>query len=96
MGTDLELSWQYAISRAAVDKLIFGKDIIFTYGPLGYLVHGAALEQNFITVTKFRFIVYLILFVAASLKIAKLKTKLQKLVIFSSWLLLVSINISVT
>jgi hypothetical protein len=96
LGTDLELSWQYAISRAAVDKLIFGKDIIFTYGPLGYLVHGAALEQNFITVTKFRFIVYFILFVAVSLKIAKLKTKLQKLAIFSSWLLLVSINISVT
>ncbi|MBD2305292.1 hypothetical protein H6G17_07170 [Chroococcidiopsis sp. FACHB-1243] len=96
LGTDLELSWQYAISRAAIDKLIFGKDIIFTYGPLGYLVHGAALEQNFITVTKFRFIVYLILFVAVSLKIAKLKTKLQKLAIFSSWLLLVSINISVT
>lgn len=96
LGTDLELSWQYAISRAAVDKLIFGKDIIFTYGPLGYLVHGAALEQNFITVTTFRFIVYFILFVAVSLKIAKLKTKLQKLAIFSSWLLLVSINISVT
>ncbi|MDZ4873900.1 MAG: hypothetical protein CLLPBCKN_003296 [Chroococcidiopsis cubana SAG 39.79] len=33
---------------------------------------------------------------AVSLKIAKLKTKLQKLAIFSSWLLLVSINISLT
>lgn len=96
LGTDLELSWQYAISRAAVDKLIFGKDIIFTYGSLGYLVHGAALEQNFITVAIFRFIVYFILFLAVSLKIAKLKTTLQKLAVFSSWLLLVSINISVT
>ncbi|MDV2992021.1 MAG: hypothetical protein N4J56_001675 [Chroococcidiopsis sp. SAG 2025] len=25
LGTDLELSWQYAISRAAVDRLIFEK-----------------------------------------------------------------------
>ncbi|NHC34290.1 hypothetical protein [Scytonema millei] len=96
LGTDLELSWQFAISRAAVDKLIFGKDIIFTYGPLGYLIHGAALEQNFFTVTKFRFIVYFILFVAVSLKIVNLKTSSQKLALFSSWFFLISINVSVT
>jgi len=96
LGTDLELSWQYAISRTAVDKLIFGKDIIFTYGPLGYLIHGAALEQNFFTVTTFRFIVYFVLFVATYLKIIKLKTIPQKLALLSSWLFLILINVSVT
>ena len=45
--TGLDPSWKYAISRAAVDQLIFGQDIVFTYGPLGHLIHGSPLEENF-------------------------------------------------
>ncbi|MBE9259370.1 hypothetical protein, partial [Dolichospermum sp. LEGE 00246] len=37
----LDPSWSYAISQANQKQLIFGKEIIFTYGPLGYLITGA-------------------------------------------------------
>lgn len=33
----LDPSWQIAISLALKNKFIFGKDFIFTYGPLGFL-----------------------------------------------------------
>ena len=33
----LESSWQIAINMAAANGWVFGKDIIFTYGPLGFL-----------------------------------------------------------
>jgi len=33
----LETSWNYAINAAHSHGLIFGTDILFTYGPLGYL-----------------------------------------------------------
>lgn len=79
IATGLDPSWQYAISRAAADKFIFGKDIIFTHGPLGYLTTGAALEQNFFLIAGFRFIVYSALFIITFAKIVKLKTNLQKI-----------------
>ncbi len=34
---DVESSWQGALSYFAFKKLQFGKDVIFTYGPLGYI-----------------------------------------------------------
>ena len=77
--TGLDPSWTYAISRTAADGLIFGKDIIFTYGPLGYLVAGAPLEQNLFLITAFSLTVYSALFIIAIIKIATLETTLQKL-----------------
>ncbi len=83
----LDPSWQYAISRAAADKLIFGKDIVFTYGPLGYLIAGAAWEQNLWLIAGFRFAVYLALFILGLVKILKLKTNIQKICLASGLLL---------
>ena len=37
---DLDPSWQFTINYAVSNNLIFGKDIIFTYGPLGYLFYS--------------------------------------------------------
>lgn len=34
---ELDTSWQGALSYFAFKKLQFGKDVIFTYGPLGYI-----------------------------------------------------------
>lgn len=36
-GLGVDASWQEAINMALNEKLVWGKDIIFTYGPLGYL-----------------------------------------------------------
>jgi len=37
VGGHLDSSWIRAINLAIENNLIFGKDIVFTYGPLGYL-----------------------------------------------------------
>jgi len=36
----LDVSWQLVLEYAAKHRLQFGKDVVFTYGPLGYLFTG--------------------------------------------------------
>src|SRR6266446_1343593 len=33
----LDASWKYAINQAVADRLSFGREVIFTYGPYGAL-----------------------------------------------------------
>jgi hypothetical protein len=75
----LDPSWAYAISRAAADGLIFGKDIIFTYGPLGYLVAGATLKQNFFVILAFRILVNLAFWIISIIRITSLQGISQKI-----------------
>lgn len=75
----LDPSWVYAISQAAQKQLIFGKEIIFTYGPLGYLTTGATLDQNFFQIIIFRWFVHLFLLIISIFKIVSLKNHLQQL-----------------
>lgn len=75
----LDPSWQYAISRAAADGLIFGRDIIFTVGPFGYLINGAPLDENLFFITAFRVVVHLALFISAIVRTARLETIIQKI-----------------
>lgn len=75
----LDPSWQYGISRAAVEKLIFGQDIIFTYGPLGYLIHGSVLEENFWSIIIFRFLVHFALVTVTSIKILVERSNIVRL-----------------
>ena len=42
----LDPSWMYFINRAYPDNIIFGKDIYFTYGPLGYIFHALNIDNN--------------------------------------------------
>ncbi|MBD2488091.1 hypothetical protein [Aulosira sp. FACHB-615] len=80
----LDPSWQYAISRAALNKLYFGKDIIFTYGPLGYLIHGAVLEKNFYPILIFRIAVELITFCVSLATVKIQKSNLDKCLLSTS------------
>jgi hypothetical protein len=43
-GLDLDSSWQIATNLALRDGLAFGKEFIFTYGPLGFLSTHIGLE----------------------------------------------------
>lgn len=70
----LDPSWMFAISQVRDQNLLFGKDIIFTYGPLGYLIEGAAITSNIEKIVVFRLSVY---FLFLGLVIARLLT-LQK------------------
>ncbi|MFM6724013.1 MAG: hypothetical protein ACKPJF_06120 [Dolichospermum sp.] len=77
----LDPSWSYVISQAVQKQLIFGKDIIFTYGPLGYLISGAVLPENFFQIIIFRWLIYLFLFIISIIRIVSLKNHLQQLLI---------------
>ncbi len=92
IGIGLDASWTYGISRAAVDKLIFGQDIIFTYGPFGYLIKGAALEQNFFAIAFFQIGVHLAFLGVTVAKLLQLKTNFQKLALAISVLFTYLIN----
>ena len=41
-GISIDPSWRIALTMAARDHLQFGRDIAFTYGPLGYVLAGVA------------------------------------------------------
>lgn len=65
--TSLEESWNETLVRAATQHWHFGKDLVFTYGPLGYLTspyhlgsEGAAARIAWETVGKFFFAVGLV------------------------------------
>ena len=49
----LDPSWMIALNYAIINKLEWGKDIIFTYGPLSYLSTRVGWGQN-----KFSFLIY--------------------------------------
>ena len=44
--TLLDESWVYALNCIANSKYLFGKDVVFTYGPLAYLMTPRHLECN--------------------------------------------------
>lgn len=94
IGTSLDPSWQYAISQAANNNLVFGKDIVFTYGPLGYLIGGSALENNFFQILYLRWLVYLTLFIVSLIRIKTAKNPIHKLVIGTAIILSLSIGLS--
>ena len=80
----LDPSWQYALTRASEDQLIFGRDIVFSYGPLGYLIVGTGLNQNFLPIVIFRFFISFLFFILAYIRILKLPTSLAKISFISS------------
>lgn len=53
-GTGLDPSWKVALTQAAVHHLVFGRAIIFTYGPLGFLFAGAAMPPLTLAISFFR------------------------------------------
>ncbi len=68
-GLGLDSSWMLSLNMALAQGLVWGKDIIFTYGPLGYLSTGMPFEASkvlivffyiFIVANGFYFIYYTI------------------------------------
>ncbi|TRU67844.1 MAG: hypothetical protein EWV55_12690 [Microcystis viridis Mv_BB_P_19951000_S69] len=80
LNIGLDYSWAFAISDAAHKQLIFGKDIIFTYGPLGYLVHGTSLNHNFSQIIYFRWLIHLCLLTVVILRLSFIKSYSNQIV----------------
>jgi hypothetical protein len=90
----LDPSWRYGLSHAAERSLVFGKEIIFTYGPLGFLVEGAALKQNLLPIVAFRFLIHLGLFILFFLKLLSLKGSLHRAIFSFSFLFAYFVGLS--
>jgi hypothetical protein len=81
LSTGIDHSWQYAISKAALEGFHFGTDIIFTFGTLGYLVSGSTLEENFYEIFNFRLLVHILFFGVFIWKLISIESKWKKLIL---------------
>ena len=80
-GIGIDPSWSYGISYASEKNFNFGEQIIFTYGPFGYLFAGAILDQNFWQIVLFRWLVYSLLFFITAYRIFTLESTFNKLLL---------------
>ncbi len=49
MSNGLDSSWEYLINKLTVlDNIKFGRDLVFTYGPLGFLGFPMYMNRNFV------------------------------------------------
>jgi len=78
IATGLDPAWKYGISRLASEGAVFGKDVIFTYGSLGYLVRGAVVGDNFDTIFVFRLGIHLLLFALTIFKVMRTRDRLMQ------------------
>ena len=86
----LDPSWSYYINALADSYLKFGKDVIFTYGNLGYIIATLDIGNNLIISFTFRFFVYIINLLALYLLIKDRDIKIYNLFIVLIMLLIYS------
>ncbi len=60
-STGLGGSWQAGLTEASMRGLVFGRDIVFTYGPFGYLGVGIGTEDSYSPILVFAVVLALIL-----------------------------------
>lgn len=60
INNGLDASWSYFINKAVYTNFKFGRDIIFTYGHLGYLINPLNIGDNILFSFIFKFVVYVI------------------------------------
>jgi hypothetical protein len=58
VAPNVDPSWRFGISKAAAMHLPFGEAIVFTFGPLGYLIDGAMLQSNYKPLCIFRLMMH--------------------------------------
>jgi hypothetical protein len=46
LAPGLDPSWMFTLNYVVNSSLLFGKDLVFTYGPLGFLAHPQAIGHN--------------------------------------------------
>jgi len=60
LSTGLDASYLYAINALPETGLVFGRDVAFTFGPLGYLLLPSHFGDNLLQAEIFRLIVHLL------------------------------------
>ena len=54
MGTGLDASWVIGLNEASSRHMVYGRDIVFTYGPLGFMLIPLDLGSNLVHAILFR------------------------------------------
>ncbi len=54
MGSGLDASWAVGLNEASNRHLVYGRDIVFTYGPLGFILFPLELGSNLVHAIPFR------------------------------------------
>ena len=88
----LDPSWMIAINLAVKEQLVFGRDFIFTCGPLGFLWTGMFIHVPIIYIVTFHLILLISLIFILSFYLKKLPTPLSK-IFFALIILSTSTNI---
>src|SRR6266849_2358442 len=65
IGTGLDPSWVWGINAFRPAGFRFGRDVIFSYGPLGYLTRPLDIARNLPTATFIHFAVHIAIFATA-------------------------------
>lgn len=88
MGRGLDVSWAYAINAAGAMGLRFGRELIFTYGPLGWLAMPMAVGHNLFWALVFSLALHGLL--VAALAVHAASGAWERLAMFAgAWLMLI-------
>lgn len=71
-------SWTYGIAKLQKDGWLFGSDLIYTYGPFGYLSAGSAFPETFNEMTVFKVVVHATLLVLAAIRLWQIESAAVK------------------
>ena len=80
----LDASWMIALHKANIQGMIHGKDIVFTYGPLGFLTAPIFISRNqWMYSAAYTLLVYVLTLLGFSLYVRKTKASLVDTVILT-------------
>ena len=61
IGTGLDASGRYALNYLSHSSIVLGRDVVFMYGPLAYLLHPVNIQSNIAQALTFRLFIHALL-----------------------------------
>jgi len=76
-GPDVDGSWNYALNYLPYSSYLFGRDVVFTYGPLGFLIRPQNIGSNLAFGLAFQVAVHVLFTLALCYFLYRARHKLQ-------------------
>jgi hypothetical protein len=73
MGGGLDSSWVIGINEAALRHMVFGRDVVFTFGPLGFIITPRNLGSNMVHAIMFRVGLHLFWWISVGLLLFRIR-----------------------
>ena len=84
----------YGLDYLANSKYVFGRDVVFTYGPLGYLLYPQHIGSNLIIATWFRLCIHILWAVVLFAYAQAVRQKSQFLLFCFTYVMAVALGLS--